>query len=485
MARIPFDGYVGKDAEPEEASADSQEVVETPPAPPQVIDEAVEEYDREGIDLRNRILAFRKDTEFRLPVSKSISDYPETIKLDPELIEGMIRVGQNFIFSGASKAGKSFFMIELALCIATGRKLLDKFQCRKGKVLLLNLEINENSYEARIEDVAKDNGLVRADYSENMFVKHMRGMNVFLPDIADELIASMLEDQLNDPEHRPYSAVIIDPIYKVMDGEENSARDVGNFFNLVDKISRETGASVFLTHHHSKGDQGGKRAQDRSSGSGVFARAPDVICDVITLEVKSETRDALRNNFLVGKWKALLDDLNPEWDEGLTDLQRSQAHVLCEQYRTMSGVNTYKMNKLKADFDYQFDVWVEKMVPMRFEFTLRDFAPIKPVNVFFCAPIHSYDKDNVLSMADPESHILGQKKESASDKRRHTLNSFRECVNALIEEKGEATFSEVMTELGISRNTLKSRLVDLEDEFEYTKGGGAAKSVIRHKQKDG
>lgn len=472
---LDWNAWIGQEKEPEE------EIL--PPIPPPVIDEAIKESVKEDLELERLIFEYRRESKVTLPASKTIDDYPESIVLDPELIEGVLRVGQIFMFSGASKAGKSFFMIELALSIATGRKLLDKFQCKEGKVLLLNLEINENSYEDRLEKVAGTFGLTRSDYSKNLYVKHMRGMNVFLPDITDELIASMLEDQLNDPERRPYSAIIIDPIYKVMDGEENSARDVGNFFNLLDKISKVTKAAVFITHHHSKGFQGEKKSQDRASGSGVFARSPDVVCDVITLAVKTETRDALHNSFMANQWRKLLDALTDEWDENVTESQKEQAQFMADHYRTMSGISTYKMKKLRADFEMQFDEFIDNMVPMRFEFTLRDFKPIKPVNVFFHAPVHALDRDNVLSMADPETQSFEKKHESASDRRRHTLNSFRECVDALIEEKGEATYGEVMTKLGISRNTLKTRLFDLEDVYESVKGGGSAKSVIRYREK--
>ena len=47
----------------------------------------------------------------------------------------------------------------------------------------------------------------------------------------------------------------------------------------------------------SKGAQGGKKAMDRASGSGVFARDPDAQLDVIELkkplfkEVETETED--------------------------------------------------------------------------------------------------------------------------------------------------------------------------------------------------
>lgn len=472
---IPWDGFIGQREDPPE---------QTPSLPPPVDDEALALATERDIELGNKIIEFRKNSKVKLPDSKNIEDYPDPVPLRPAVIAGMFRKGHVFMFAGASKTGKSFFLINMALSIATGTKLLDTFQCEKGKVMLLNLEVDEYSFADRIDMVAKARGLARSDYSDNLVIKNMRGMNVSLADITDELIATAFEDQLNDPEREPYTAIIIDPIYKLMDGDENSARDTRGFFSLLDRIAALTGASVFFSHHHSKGYQGEKKSQDRASGSGVFARSPDVVCDMITLAMKTETRDAIHNSFLADKWKTLLSDLTPEWDDGLTDLQKSQERAMADQYRTLSGTSTYKMKKLRADFEEEFASFIENVVPMRLEFILRDFKPLKPVNVFFNAPLHSLDKDNVLSMADPECFGLIADKTSASDKRRHTLNAFRETVDGLIEEKGEATFSEVMTALGMSRNTLKSRLLDLDDVYEYESGGGATKSVIRFKSKE-
>ena len=472
---IPWDGFIGQREDPPE---------QTPSLPPPVDDEALALATERDIELGNKIIEFRKNSKIKLPDSKNIEDYPDPVPLRSAVIAGMFRKGHVFMFAGASKTGKSFFLINMALSIATGTKLLDTFQCEKGKVMLLNLEVDEYSFADRIDMVAKARGLTRSDYSDNLVIKNMRGMNVSLADITDELIATAFEDQLNDPAREPYTAIIIDPIYKLMDGDENSARDTRGFFSLLDRIAALTGASVFFSHHHSKGYQGEKKSQDRASGSGVFARSPDVVCDMITLAMKTETRDAIHNSFLADKWKALLSDLTPEWDDGLTDLQKSQERAMADQYRTLSGTSTYKMKKLRADFEEEFASFIENVVPMRLEFILRDFKPLKPVNVFFNAPLHSLDKDNVLSMADPECFGLIADKTSASDKRRHTLNAFRETVDGLIEEKGEATFSEVMTALGMSRNTLKSRLLDLDDVYEYESGGGATKSVIRFKSKE-
>lgn len=48
--------------------------------------------------------------------------------LRPELISGVLRESGKMLLAGPSKAGKSFAMIELALCLASGRPWLDRFE---------------------------------------------------------------------------------------------------------------------------------------------------------------------------------------------------------------------------------------------------------------------------------------------------------------------------------------------------------------------
>src|SRR5699024_2750027 len=83
---------------------------------------------------------------------------------------------------------------------------------------------------------------------------------------------------------KDYIAIVIDPIYKVITGDENSADQMANFCNQFDKVCNELGCAVIYCHHHSKGSQGSKKSMDRASGSGVFARDPDALLDLIELE---------------------------------------------------------------------------------------------------------------------------------------------------------------------------------------------------------
>ena len=57
----------------------------------------------------------------------------------PALISGVLRQGHKMLLAGPSKAGKSFALIELALCLASGKPWLGRFECTAGKVMYVNL----------------------------------------------------------------------------------------------------------------------------------------------------------------------------------------------------------------------------------------------------------------------------------------------------------------------------------------------------------
>ena len=79
--------------------------------------------------------------------------------------------------------------------------------------------------------------------------------------------------------------VIVDPIYKVLTGDENSAEQMARFCNEFDKLCTQLNASTIYCHHHSKGAMDKyDNAMDRSSGSGVFARDPDAILTMTQLD---------------------------------------------------------------------------------------------------------------------------------------------------------------------------------------------------------
>lgn len=230
-----------------------------------------------------------------LPSIVTLSDVTEMPPLSPQLIHGVLRDGQKGMLVGPSKAGKSFALIELAIAVVGGWDWMGH-RCARGRVLYINLEIQQASFLHRIADVYRSmsdaRGLGRPTDAEalshlsDLDVWNLRGHSKPL----DRLVPSVLKKAAN----RGYRLVIIDPIYKVLTGDENSASDMAVFTNQFDVIASELKCAVFYAHHHAKGEMGKRVSMDRASGSGVFARDPDAILDMSPLVVPPEDRDALR-----------------------------------------------------------------------------------------------------------------------------------------------------------------------------------------------
>ena len=204
--------------------------------------------------------------------SKIWEDLPD---LAPELVQGILRKGHKMLLSGGSKTGKSMLMIQLAIAIATGGHWLNKY-CAQGKVLYVNLEIDRASFSRRIAEACQQRAIEPEKLKNNLIVWNLRGHSTTLDKLAPKLIRRCAKEN--------FTAVIIDPVYKVMMGDENKAGDMAQFCNQFDKIATQLNCAVIYVHHFSKGDQDKKASIDRASGSGVFARDPDVISTVTKLK---------------------------------------------------------------------------------------------------------------------------------------------------------------------------------------------------------
>lgn len=212
----------------------------------------------------------------------------------PELISGILRQGHKMLLSGSSKAGKSFALIELAMAIANGWEWFG-WQCMKGKVLYCNFEIDPESFYNRFETIAGAINVDPEEATENVLAWNLRGLKLSADEFSAQLRSKIQKEEC--------AAVIIDPIYKLGLGDENSAGDVGAFCSSIDTICQSLGCSVIYAHHHSKGSQSGKAVADRASGSGVFARDADAIVDMIQLRIPKSMASFMDQNPLATAWR--------------------------------------------------------------------------------------------------------------------------------------------------------------------------------------
>lgn len=202
-------------------------------------------------------------------------DPPEEI---PELIGGILRKGCKMIITADSKAGKSCLAETMAICIAEGLPWLGKYKCTKGRVLYIDLELSKRAIFERTEAILKELGLKAPPVNLDFFP--MRGYAESLETLFPKIVRRV--------RNKHYDVIIIDPLYKIQAGDENSAEALAKFCNGVDRLARHTGAALIITHHHPKGHAGDRKAIDRGSGSGVIARDADALIDLSYLDVGSD-----------------------------------------------------------------------------------------------------------------------------------------------------------------------------------------------------
>ena len=474
---LAWDAFIGQEVAPESDPLPWDEPVEA--APPPVLDDLIREATEKDLELEQRIKEFTSESII-LPKPKTLDEYPDKIVLAPVLIDGLFRKGRKGILTADAKAGKSFFAIEMAICVAAGKPFLGR-ACTKSKVCYFNYEIDELEFMQRVRDVAKALRISENDFRDNLKIVHMRGMSVPLSRMAGNIIALLLEEYKDTRE--PFSLIILDPIYKITAGDENSAKDVGRFCNNLDKIAKEADCAIFYTHHHAKGDQGMKKAMDRGSGSGVFSRDADLMIDLTALEIDGQTKAALLNNAMCDFWRAKLDESGAPWQKKCTPGDLRSSGALAALYQSVAAMDPSKISIMVMNEQQRFESELEKTKAFRMEFVVRSFETPEPQNVTFRHPIHKIDKSGALIMAEPESYQLGQKKKDTASIKEQKLDVFVETVDQLIigSKEGFTTYAEIAEALEIDSRTVTRRLNTLTERYsvEKEKTGRGAVAKIR------
>lgn len=348
-----------------------------------------------------------------LPEFEALANvYNDLPALANPLIEGVLREGHKMLLSGPSKAGKSYMLLQLTLAIAEGREWLG-WPCAQGRVLYVNLELDRPSCLHRIRDLYERQGWAPANLG-NIDLWNLRGKAVPMDALAPKLIRRAKK--------QGYKAIIIDPIYKVITGDENAADKMAFFCNQFDRVCAELGAAVIYCHHHSKGAQGQKTARDRSSGSGVFSRDPDAILDIIELNVSEAARKAMIERQIADVVGVALDQARPGWRDDFPDDDILIEAKVLEHARTVIPDIDKQIAPLRAA--------LAGATGWRMEGTLREFAPMEPRLFWFRHPFHSTACADVLldSKAEGEEppwmeaqRLAKEAKQKAAAERRERL----------------------------------------------------------------
>lgn len=383
-----------------------------------------------------------------LPDPESMADVWDNLpELAPPLIDGVLRQGHKMLIAGPSKAGKSYALIELCCAIAEGKKWLE-WNCTQGKVMYVNLELDRASCLHRFKDVYTALGIA-PDNLSNIDIWNLRGRSVPMDKLAPKLIRRASK--------KNYIAIIIDPIYKVITGDENSADQMAHFCNQFDKVCTELGCAVIYCHHHSKGAQGGKRSMDRASGSGVFARDPDALIDLVELELNDDILKQEKNKAVCKVCEGWLYKYDKLYHASQDDLcSETQMLALCREYLENDAYECVIEDVGKARKT------VESRSAWRIEGTLREFPKFAPVNLWFKYPVHNIDnigvlKDIAVDDGMPMWKKNFSKKKTDAERKNERKNSLETAFEACgIDDK--VTVKSMAEYMGVTEKTVRNRL---------------------------
>ena len=169
--------------------------------------------------------------------------YEKVYQSRPPVIDGLLYSG-TYLFAGAPKVGKSFFMAQLAYHISTGEKLWE-YEVHPGTVLYLALE---DDYQRLQESMYRMFGVEGTDKLHFAVYAKQLGNGL------DEQLERFVQ------EHPDTKLIIIDTLQKIRElgGEAYSYADDYQIVGRLKQFADKQGVCLLVVHHTRKTPAGDK-----------------------------------------------------------------------------------------------------------------------------------------------------------------------------------------------------------------------------------
>lgn len=354
----------------------------------------------------------------------------------PWIIEGLLAERTKMMIAAAPKSGKTMLCIQLALAFATGGLFLNKWRCRKLKVLYIDGELGRQTFVKRLKNVAfamEVNGASEI-FGEEPMIDYIDGVEEYdLMDMIDSIIEKYRSHN--------YGVVIIDPIYLLFKGDESNSEDARDFVKRLTKLKEGLGCSIVYVHHHSKGNQGEKSSMDRYSGSGVFARDADAIVDLSS--INTETGDTIARVTAHRQCEAL-NQFGKDNLRNWANFDSDNPGEIGNHMRKHYGVTYETIDAILED------VANKPVKAFQIAGTVRHYADFNPFKVLYEYPLHVLDGEGLLA----KSHVFGSDKDyqqrgadSSKEKRDNARDDRNDKLISLFHELEETHPGEVTKQM--------------------------------------
>jgi RecA-family ATPase len=211
------------------------------------------------------------------------------------IIDGFIEAGALGMLWGPPGSFKSFIALDWALCVATGTKWFG-LPVRQGPVIYIAGE-GRRGIARRMKAWCTANSIDPASITD--FYATSGAVNAREPHFAKEIVA--MSEVIGKP-----ALIVIDTLARNFGGgDENSAQDVGQLIDVVDRqLAQALGCTVLLVHH-SKKEGGDYRGSSALKGAVDFeyevTRKGDTLECTLTCKKMKDSEQQKPVTFKLGK----------------------------------------------------------------------------------------------------------------------------------------------------------------------------------------
>ena len=203
----------------------------------------------------------------------------ETFSHKPLLAGDLLDSGEKAVVFGPSESGKSYWVLQLGLCLASGESFLGYEVLHKCRVLIIQSELSERRYQERCAKLAH-----AFDTDLPLFVWTVEDLKVDVPENRARLM-TVLQEVKPD-------VLIIDPLRAFFQGNENDSQSVEHLFNAFAILQGavDTPFAIIYAHHVRKTAPGFSReaGKEEARGTGLITDRPSTAFSLEINESQTE-----------------------------------------------------------------------------------------------------------------------------------------------------------------------------------------------------
>ncbi len=163
--------------------------------------------------------------------------------------------GAPAVVAGYGFSGKTLLAQELAICVASEKRLFDNFTVRKGRSLHIDLEQGRRVTSERYQRLARAKNIDPRDLGDRL------RLAVLPPFSLDASGAEGLYHRAIDG----FDFVAIDSLRAACPSADENASDIRKHLDILTRISEKTNATILFIHHS-------RKPSAESAGAGMMDR---------------------------------------------------------------------------------------------------------------------------------------------------------------------------------------------------------------------